>query len=140
MFYLPAPVAIVAQAEPPERRDEIRGNTGTVLGWDEIAPMWRWYTRRMEKQVRCEHKRNLRDADDRCSYCGRRFGGKARVILDHFRPLGNMGTNDLTNLRLACVNCDKHKESLSPEEWARRLERMLQSVRASLATESEVAA
>jgi hypothetical protein len=44
-----------------------------------------------------------------CYYCGRPFTKKRPATIDHFVPRSRGGSNDLRNLRLACIECNHRK-------------------------------
>jgi len=44
-----------------------------------------------------------------CYYCGRPFIRKRPATIDHFIPRSRGGTNELRNLRLACIECNNRK-------------------------------
>lgn len=58
-----------------------------------------------------------------CSYCGRELDrGKADAfpVLDHAIPRSRGGTDDATNLVLACWECNTNKGASTPEEFIAR--------------------
>jgi HNH endonuclease len=73
--------------------------------------------RHMSRRVATRRKQALLSRDGAfCRYCLKRF--KADVLtIDHVVPLARGGSNDLTNLVLACEPCNKAKSDKSPTEW-----------------------
>jgi 5-methylcytosine-specific restriction endonuclease McrA len=53
----------------------------------------------------------------RCRYCGCWFGKKEKTI-EHFMPLSRGGTNQLSNLGVACRNCNNKKGAKLPSQFA----------------------
>jgi len=49
-----------------------------------------------------------------CAYCGTREGP---FHIDHIHPLSRGGSNDLTNLCVACIPCNLSKGARTPDEW-----------------------
>lgn len=54
-----------------------------------------------------------------CYYCEIGLGGKYHV--DHKLPIARGGTNDPTNLALACARCNLRKNTLTAEEFIARI-------------------
>lgn len=52
-----------------------------------------------------------------CGYCGRRVG-RNTATLDHAIPVSRGGTDDLSNLVLACRPCNEAKADRTPREYA----------------------
>lgn len=49
-----------------------------------------------------------------CTYCG----GTGRAMeMDHVIPRSNGGSNEHSNLTVACVGCNTEKGAMTPEEW-----------------------
>ncbi|MCA9367132.1 HNH endonuclease [Candidatus Kaiserbacteria bacterium] len=57
--------------------------------------------------------------DGKCWYCGVDVGDDYEV--DHFIPLADGGSNDVGNLRISCMPCNRSKGSKDPHEWSGRL-------------------
>ena len=55
-----------------------------------------------------------RTQEDRCYYCKTR---QARMQLEHKQPLSRGGTNDPTNLCLACAECNRQKGTKTEAEY-----------------------
>ena len=76
---------------------------------------YRWYLTRQALPVtvaravaaRCGH---------RCAYCGDLAGP---FEIDHIYPVALGGTDDLENLTLACVPCNRSKGAKQLSEWTR---------------------
>jgi hypothetical protein len=49
-----------------------------------------------------------------CTYCG---ASDAPLQIDHVQPKSRGGTDQLSNLRLACVSCNQSKNNLELREW-----------------------
>jgi len=54
-----------------------------------------------------------------CWYCGRSI--QSAYHADHRIPLSRGGSNDLSNIVLACPHCNQSKNSKLPSEWSDRL-------------------
>lgn len=50
-----------------------------------------------------------------CYYCGRKLGKRYHV--DHVIPITRGGTNDPSNLVIACPYCNRSKANKLPHEW-----------------------
>lgn len=50
----------------------------------------------------------------KCAYCKRK---ERKIGLDHVIPLARGGSNDLSNLVVACSICNAKKGNRTPEEW-----------------------
>jgi len=55
----------------------------------------------------------------RCHWCGGKLGD--RYDVDHRIPLSRGGSNDPSNLVIACPTCNRSKSARTPLEWAGRL-------------------
>lgn len=53
-----------------------------------------------------------------CQYCGAR---PERPHCDHYVPLIKGGSNDLSNLKTACGECNSSKSGKHPSDWRGRL-------------------
>jgi 5-methylcytosine-specific restriction endonuclease McrA len=53
----------------------------------------------------------------RCTYCGSTEGP---FDLDHIFPVARGGTNDASNLTLACASCNRSKGAKTLREWIGR--------------------
>lgn len=58
--------------------------------------------------------------DGHCWYCGRLTNPFSNFEIDHFQPLADGGTNDLSNLVPACTTCNRSKHAQSLEVFRRR--------------------
>lgn len=59
----------------------------------------------------------------KCGTCKKRFckkNGKLQYHVDHVMPLARGGSNDPSNLQLLCPPCNRKKQALHPDEWAKR--------------------
>lgn len=54
-----------------------------------------------------------------CAYCGRHIGMRGTV--DHYVPKALGGTNERSNLRWCCFECNRDKADMPPEEWQQRI-------------------
>jgi 5-methylcytosine-specific restriction endonuclease McrA len=59
------------------------------------------------------------DQNERCAYCGQSiyWTVKHDIHVDHIKPLIKGGTNDLSNLCLACADCNLSKHDMELDEW-----------------------
>lgn len=55
----------------------------------------------------------------KCSYCGTPVGMAGTV--DHYMPQALGGTNDRENLRWCCIECNRDKADMHPQEWEQRI-------------------
>lgn len=55
---------------------------------------------------------------DCCSYCGTQLGGFGEI--DHMLPISKGGTNDPSNLTLACRSCNRDKNNKTSAEFIAR--------------------
>jgi len=85
-----------SRAACANRRSRIRNATGTHTKED------------ISKQYRAQK--------GKCYYCGREVGKNYHV--DHIIPLSRGGTNDPSNLVIACPECNVRKGGRMPHEWA----------------------
>jgi 5-methylcytosine-specific restriction endonuclease McrA len=53
----------------------------------------------------------------KCYYCSIKLGKEYHA--DHVVPLSRGGSNDISNIVLACPFCNESKGAKSPHEWAR---------------------
>lgn len=53
-------------------------------------------------------------ADGKCEYCGTSEG---KFHIDHFIPFSRGGSDEIENLRYACVACNLSKGAKLPSEW-----------------------
>jgi 5-methylcytosine-specific restriction endonuclease McrA len=51
-----------------------------------------------------------------CAYCAR----QAKLTIDHIIPLKQGGSNDISNICLACRRCNFTKNARTPEQWTNR--------------------
>jgi 5-methylcytosine-specific restriction endonuclease McrA len=59
----------------------------------------------------------------KCVYCRKSIGKGYHI--DHVMPLARGGSNWITNLALACGDCNRRKGATDPIEFARRIGRLL---------------
>lgn len=57
------------------------------------------------------------DQKQRCFYCKKFYTHPARFTVDHKIPRALGGTNDISNLCLACVECNNLKGSMTESEF-----------------------
>ena len=55
------------------------------------------------------------DANGVCFYCKQEHNGNFNF--DHYIPLSKGGKHELSNLRIACVSCNKHKAAKMPDDF-----------------------
>jgi 5-methylcytosine-specific restriction endonuclease McrA len=79
-----------------KRRALIKGNGGTYT----VA----------EKRMLYENQRGL------CAYCER----SEKLTIDHIIPISKGGSNDISNICLACLRCNLSKREKTPEQWVNR--------------------
>lgn len=117
----------------PEQRREKRNRWKD--GWRERNPEgWRQYRkakrarhRRRRRQIAGRHtladiKRIYKGQKGRCAYyriCGNRLGTDYHE--DHIVPIARGGTNDKTNIQLACGPCNLLKSAQDPVDFAQSL-------------------
>lgn len=63
----------------------------------------------------------LEKAKGRCFYCHR----KAKLSFDHVNPLKLGGSNSISNLVMACINCNSQKQAKDPLVYAKQIGRLL---------------
>jgi len=59
-------------------------------------------------------------SESRCEYCGQVFCQESRLTafsVDHATPRTRGGSNDLSNLKAACMSCNMSKGSKTVEEY-----------------------
>lgn len=86
----------------------------------------------LSRVERRELRAALKKRYGRCHWCGRRFGKKASVTLDHIHPLSKGGKNTVDNLALCCSLCNSVKSNHSPTEWLAYLEMLVAELRGML--------
>lgn len=59
-------------------------------------------------------KSQVRDEAEGCAYCGDVL---VPLQVEHFVPLSRGGTNEIDNLRAACVSCNSQKRAMLFHEW-----------------------
>lgn len=73
--------------------------------------------KKLSDRRRLQYKTQLWKSGQTCAYCGNRIEHFADARLDHRIPLAQGGSNNLNNLRLACVPCDKKKGAKQPHNF-----------------------
>jgi 5-methylcytosine-specific restriction endonuclease McrA len=58
-----------------------------------------------------------------CAGCGASI--RKRYEVDHIIPVTRGGTNDISNIQLLCMPCNRTKHNKLPEQWAREQGRLL---------------
>ncbi|MDZ7711749.1 MAG: DUF1376 domain-containing protein [Rhodovibrio sp.] len=82
--------------------------------WSDPAHIWKPSARRsLSKSVR---GRILARDGERCAYCG---VTRSPFDIDHIWPVAAGGTDDETNLTVACQHCNRSKSSKTIEQWGR---------------------
>ncbi|GEM_PF-3090566 len=56
------------------------------------------------------------DQDHKCAYCRR----QAALSEDHIIPLQQRGSDDISNMAMACKRCNSEKGGRTPEQWVDR--------------------
>lgn len=64
-------------------------------------------------------RRMIRQQKGKCWWCGKKYGDNYH--LDHVIPIARGGTNDPSNLCLACAACNLSKHAKLPHEWNGRM-------------------
>ena len=72
------------------------------------------------KDVSKEARRYVEERDVICVYCGCQDGP---YHIDHILPITRGGSNDVSNLALACAPCNISKRNRTPEEWGGKSDR-----------------
>lgn len=67
------------------------------------------------KHTKSDITRMLINQKDRCYYCQKKLNGVYNV--DHVIPISRGGSNDPSNLVIACPQCNKKKSYKMPHEW-----------------------
>jgi len=63
-------------------------------------------------------KRQYDRQKGKCYYCGKKLGtGKNAYHVDHIIPLSRGGSNDISNLVIACPQCNVSKQDKLLHEW-----------------------
>jgi len=61
----------------------------------------------------------------KCFYCKEVLGtGRASWHADHYIPLSKGGSNDISNIVIACSTCNRKKHNKLPHEWAKITQRL----------------
>ncbi len=77
----------------------------------------RKYDRAWRNKKRLALRKLVYDRDGgRCTYC-RRVLTLEKSTLDHYIPKALEGSKDISNLRLSCFKCNRHKWHLPPEAF-----------------------
>lgn len=63
------------------------------------------------KQIREQHKRQK----GKCYYCHKKVGKTYHI--EHVVPLARGGSNDVSNIVIACPTCNMRKQDKLPHEW-----------------------
>lgn len=56
----------------------------------------------------------VKDSGNLCYICGDEFSDKIELQLDHYMPISKGGQHTLSNLRPACSDCNRRKNSIWP--------------------------
>ena len=73
--------------------------------------------RPQQRQIAPKLKRRLREESPRCIYCGC-AARPDEMTVDHVKPKARGGSNDVSNLAVACRSCNQSKGDRSPLRWA----------------------
>jgi len=60
------------------------------------------------------------NANCRCQICGKLITYEEFTV-DHIIPLANGGTNDMSNLQSACLQCNKIKADILPDDFMNKI-------------------
>lgn len=111
--------------------------------------IWKWMSE--EERIQAQEQRALKDeikrnnsgkikrkqysqtvrkmiynnADGRCQLCGRKIL-YSDASLDHIIPLALGGLDDLSNIQLCCIPCNKLKNNILPEKFMDRIKTILE--------------
>ena len=93
-----------------------------------LSYLARWHTKRAAGNVTAELVDHLIDFQEhRCWYCHGRLnkatGSRRNWALEHQTPISRGGTNEATNLVIACRLCNKLKNTQTAEEFLARVDR-----------------
>lgn len=115
----------------PGKRDRKHELSKAWLALPEPREKHRAYDRTFQHRRRVRQKTSgnytvqqiqnlLRLQKYKCYYCSVKFelkGNKHIYHIDHVVPLARGGSNDISNIVLACPKCNQHKQARLPHEW-----------------------
>lgn len=92
---------------------------------DIIHAYFSWYNPRTssggsKSKVSKEARAYVEQRDKVCVYCGCEEGP---YHIDHILPSSRGGSDDISNLALACAPCNVSKRNRTPEEWGGKSDR-----------------
>lgn len=115
-----------------QRKRELPANRVRVRKWAQDHPEWAKELARTSRSNRRARKRNasgrwtreqiiqlLADQDYKCAACATDIIG--HFERDHKMPLALGGSNDISNIQLLCLPCNRSKGYKHPEVWAREI-------------------
>lgn len=70
-----------------------------------------------------EKKTIYAKCDGKCAICGKPVQFK-HMTVDHKVPLSKGGTNELSNLQLSCLECNRMKSDFLTEEFMERISKI----------------
>lgn len=74
------------------------------------------YDRDQHHEIWSDLKSLMIDAvDSQCEGCG--HSNPEHLEIDHKKPVGRRGTNDLSNLQILCCWCNKGKGNMTDAKW-----------------------
>lgn len=71
-----------------------------------------------------EKKTVYAKCNGKCAICGKPVKFQ-KMTVDHIKPLSQGGTNEFSNLQLACHSCNRLKNNFTEEEFYDLVERVL---------------
>lgn len=89
----------------------LKARTTTEAGQANLLPIL------YPSDLRQDYRRILWTRHPFCRFCGNRVSWR-NSTLDHLLPRRRGGTDDRSNLRLACRQCNRTKGCRTPREWA----------------------
>ncbi len=110
--------------------------SGTVFQWSELQSMLRQQPHRTYCDVWGLRRDLFLRAGRRCAYCGDVISKKQRT-LDHWQPRSAGGSDEASNLKPCCRECNRLKADRTPDEFFQFLSGMCLRVRELLLADEE---
>ena len=79
-----------------------------------------------------EKKTVYAKSNGRCALCGVPVKYE-KMTVDHKIPLSHGGTNEISNLQLACLSCNRAKQDISEKEFPAKIWRLFWHNRKAIA-------